>query len=90
MRCAAATSALIEQNETVLLGTEQPPHPGCTPRTWTTVHRQCRYAIGIAAGLPIETIAVPDVEQARLVRLDRRVQASIIPHTARPYRPQTR
>jgi hypothetical protein len=73
MRCTAPTSALVEQDDTVDVGIEGPPHAGHASGSGAAVHGQRRYTVRVPAGLPIDLVAISDGEHARCVRLDGRI-----------------
>ena len=67
--------ALVEQDDAVALGIEEATMVLRAAPARTAVNEDCRDAIRIPAGLPIDPLAVADVEQARGRRLGRRVEA---------------
>src|SRR3978361_1798439 len=68
---AAPTSALIERDDAVHGRIEGPSHSRYASRPGTAMQEQCRSAIRIAAGIPVDPLPIAHVEKARRVRLDR-------------------
>ena len=64
MRRAAATLALIELHDEVTLGIEQSPGVGRHAAAGTTVQDQRRLARRVARRLPVDLMAVTDIEHA--------------------------
>ena len=67
--CALTAIALVEQDDLVHRRVEPPSEARGRARTRPAVEHHCRLAVGIAADLPVETVAGTDVEHADLVRL---------------------
>ena len=74
VRRGASAPALVEQHDAVPLGVEEAAVPGGGSRARTAVEEHDRLAVGIAALLPVDAVAVADDELAGLVRLDRRIE----------------
>ena len=72
MRRRPAGAALVEEEDLVARGIEQPPvvRPRAAARPAVQEHRGL--PLGIAAELPVEFVPVTDIEPAGLVGLDRR------------------
>jgi hypothetical protein len=73
MGCAAPAAALVVQHDSVMLRIEVAAAARSRTRARPAVDDQHRLAVGIAARFPIDAVAVADVEQALVVRLDRRI-----------------
>jgi hypothetical protein len=67
---ALPTPALVELNDAVALRVEEAPPLRTRARSWAAVHDQRGLAAGIAGGLPIDEISIPNLEQPMLVRLN--------------------
>src|SRR6185312_6368275 len=67
---AAAGVALVEEHDAEARRVEQPPHARRAAGAGTAVQHERRLTLGIAAGLPIDAVALADLEQARRVGLD--------------------
>src|SRR5699024_6766789 len=65
--------ALVEQQDLVPLGVEQPPVVGVGAPSGTAVQEHHRFAGGVAAPLPADMVSVTDVAHAGVVRCDGRV-----------------
>src|SRR6266566_5750337 len=65
---------LIEEHEAVGAGIKKPAVPGRTSRTRAAVQDDGWFPMWIAAGLPVDEIAVIHLQEALLVRLDLRIQ----------------
>jgi hypothetical protein len=76
VRAAAAAVALVEQDDPVALRVERAPLAVAAPRAGAAVHDERGLAFRVAADLPVDEVAVADVEQAVVVRLDRGIQAT--------------
>ena len=74
-RQAATGAALIEQDDPIRGRIEHTPHPGRTARTGSAVKDDCWPAVRIPAHLPVDLLTIAEIEQAMLVRLDRRESA---------------
>lgn len=74
VRGAASAVALVEEDDAVALGVEEPPGARAAAGARTAVDDERGLALGIAADLPVDEVAVADVEHAVVVRLDGRVQ----------------
>ena len=72
VREAAAAATLVEQDDPVSLGVEVAAASGAAARAGAAVHDERRLAGRVAARLPVDEVAVADVEQPVVVRLDRR------------------
>jgi hypothetical protein len=74
VRRAASAAALVEEHDAVPLGIEVAAIPQAASRSRATVNNKCRLTGGTAAHLPIDVVAVTDVEKSVGIRLDRRVR----------------
>jgi hypothetical protein len=70
VRRAPTAVALVEEHEAVGVGIEERPKPGRGARARAAVEDDRRLAERIAAGLPVQAVAVADLEEALVVRLD--------------------
>jgi hypothetical protein len=70
MGAAPSAVALVEQDHPVIARVEEPPEVGRTSGTRTAVHHHRRLAGRIAARLPVDEIALPDIQEAILMWLD--------------------
>src|SRR6266571_4462047 len=66
--------ALVKEHKAVGTGIKQPAVPGDTSRTRAAVQDDGWLPMWIAAGLPVDEIAVIHLQEAVLVRLDLRIQ----------------
>ena len=73
--------ALVEQHDAVARGIEEASLVRRGPAAGTTVDEDRRFAVGISRGLPVDLLAVADVEVAGGVGLDRRIE---IAHGPKP------
>ena len=71
-RRAPPAAALVELDEPVRVRVEQPAPPRAAAAARPAVQRHRRLAGRVAAGLPVDPLAVTDVQHPRLVRLDGR------------------
>jgi hypothetical protein len=76
MRRAATAAALIEQDGAVALRVEHLPHLRDATLAGAAVHHHGGLAGRVSAGLPVDSVAVTDVQHAMVVRLEWRVQIS--------------
>ena len=74
VRRAPPTAALVEKHDPVPLRIEVATTTAPAPGTRSPVDDQCGLAVGIAARLPVDPIAIAYIEQALVVRLDRGVR----------------
>jgi hypothetical protein len=74
---AATGAPLVEQDDAVAVGVEVPAVAGRAARAGAAVQDDGRLALRVAADLPVEAVAVPDVQQALRVRLERRVKRQV-------------
>ena len=74
--CAAAAAALVEQEDPVALGIEQPAMLGAAAAARPAMQEHGGLAGGVAADLPKDAMAIADVEVAMVVGLDRRVEVA--------------
>jgi hypothetical protein len=70
VRPAAAASALVEQQDAVCGRVEPASHPRAAPGSRPAVEYDGGLAGGVTAQLPVDVLAVADVEQPVLVRID--------------------
>ena len=70
VRGAAPTPTLVELDDQVRLGIEQPPPPRRGPRPGPAVDDDRRPAVGVARGLPVDPLAVTNLQHPRLERLN--------------------
>jgi homoserine O-succinyltransferase len=61
--------SLVEQDDAIAFGVEEPPHLGTRPPTGPAMQRNYGQSVGMAAFLPIELMQVADREAACLARL---------------------
>src|SRR2546426_5497950 len=73
VRNTSAASTLVEQHDPVRGRIEKSAHARRASRARAAVEEQCRLPLGVATNLPIDEVAVADVEHALVERLDRRV-----------------
>lgn len=66
------------KSTSVAVRVEHPAGAGRASRTGTAVHHQRRFPVRGTAGLPVDLVAVADIEHAELVWLDRRERLSHI------------
>src|SRR5206468_5793303 len=78
IRRRLAAAALVEHQDLVFVGVELPAMVGARSATGAAVQEYDRLAVGVAAQLPIEEVAVADVEHAGFVGVDRRVQRAAL------------
>ena len=71
---APPAAPLIEEHDAVHRWIEERAVPGGAPRTGAPVEDDGRLAEGMAAGLPVDPVAVPDGEHPVLVRFDLRIR----------------
>src|SRR5665647_2403587 len=67
-------TTLVEKHDAVLVRVEVAPHAFGAATARTSVQHDDRFAVYSSALLPVQTLAVTDVEHARVVRLDRWVR----------------
>ena len=67
---AAPAAPLVEQDHPVGVGVEDPPHPRRAARPRAAVEHHRRLALGVAAHLPVDELAVADLQHALIVGLD--------------------
>ena len=72
-RPAPPAHPLIEQHDPVAGGVEGSPGAWAAAGAGTPVHHQGRLSGRVAACLPVDKVAVADIEHARLLRLNRRI-----------------
>jgi len=72
----SAVSSLVEEHDAEGVGIEEPARPRQPARPWAAVEDHGWLAVWIAARLPVDEVAVADVQHAALVRLDLRVQVA--------------
>jgi hypothetical protein len=73
VRSTASGAALVEQHDPIAARVEQAAHARRATRPRTAVEHQRRLARPVAAYLPVQALAVADVEHPVLLRLDARV-----------------
>ena len=73
MRQASSTAALVELDDAIARRVEPATSSRRAPAARAAVERHRRRAVRVAGGLPVDRLAIADVEHARRVRLDRRV-----------------
>src|SRR5215469_17731618 len=73
VRQAAAAVALIKDDDPEPRRVKQSPGSCRASRPRPPVHDQGRRTVGIPAGLPVDEVPVPGIQEACLVRLDVRV-----------------
>src|SRR5262245_47887995 len=71
-RRAPAAVALVEEHSAILRRIEQPPRADSASGAWTAMQKDSRPTVRVAADLPVDPLAVADVEHPLLVRLDGR------------------
>ena len=76
MRHTPPTVPLVEQDGAIRRRSEQPAMPVRTAGTGPAVHDQRGLAVRIAARLPIDEVAVANVQHSLLVRFDVRKHSS--------------
>jgi hypothetical protein len=69
MRSASAAVALVEEDGEVGVRVEERAKPRRAPGPWAAVKDHGRLALRVAAQLPMDEVAVADVQQAALERL---------------------
>jgi hypothetical protein len=74
VRCALPAAALIEEHGPVASRIEQLPHSRRDALAGAAVDHHGRLAVRVPAGLPVHEVAVADIEQPLIVRLDRRIE----------------
>ena len=74
MRRASSAIALIKQNDSICEWIEQPAMPRRASRSGTAMQHDGRLAARITARLPVDAVAVANLEHAVIVRFDRWVQ----------------
>src|SRR5687767_8994807 len=74
VRPASATATLIKKYDAITCRIEQAPQLGMQPSTRPTVQEDCRLACRVPALLPIDLLAVTDIQHPAGVRLDRWIQ----------------
>src|SRR5512132_1041560 len=74
VRGASAAVPLVEQDRPVDLRVEQPTLPRRAARPRTAVQDDSRPPVRVAAHLPVQEVALADVEHAVVVGLDRGIQ----------------
>jgi hypothetical protein len=75
VRRRAPAPTLVEQDDRGTSPGRRTAHRRAAPSAGTTVQDDDGLAVGAAALLPVQAVAVADVEHARVVRLDRWVQS---------------
>src|ERR1700710_2826485 len=70
MRRAASATSLVEEDDPVAVRVEQSAMPGRAASAWAAMEEHGGLAVGIATHLPIQRVAVADIEHALVVRLD--------------------
>ena len=73
MRAAPSRAALVEDDDSVASGIEEPPRVDVAAAAGPAVHEQGGLARGVAGLLVVHLVAVADGEIARVERLDRRI-----------------
>ena len=76
VRGAAPAAPLVEQDDAVARRVEVAAEAGGAAGPGPAVHDERGLAVGVAAGLPVDAVAVADVEHALRVRLDLRIQVA--------------
>jgi hypothetical protein len=74
VRRAAPAPALVKQDDSIPLGIEVPSVARGGSRSGAAMDAEHGLPIGVAADVPVDEISVVDVEQAGVVRLDRRIR----------------
>src|ERR1700728_4639509 len=74
MRPAATAPSLVDEHDPVRVGIEEPAHGGVAPRARPAVQDDNGGAVGAAALLPKDALAVTDIEQPLLVGVDGGIQ----------------
>src|SRR5712691_941811 len=72
VRTALTAAALVEQDDPVNLGVEHLAAATTSPAAGAAVHPQRRLPAGVAAGFPVDLVAIADIQKAPCVRFDRR------------------
>src|SRR5659263_186377 len=65
----APATTLVEKHDAVRVRVEEAPHALGAAATRTSVQHDDRFAVGTSALLPVQTLAVTDVEHARVCLL---------------------
>jgi hypothetical protein len=65
---------LVEEHDAVPPRIEVTPTACAASRARAAVNNECRLAVWTAARLPVDVVAVADVEESVGIRLDRRVR----------------
>src|SRR3954466_3094529 len=73
MWCATTAAALIKEHNAIRLGIERLPHSRDTAGTGPAMDGERGLSVWIAARFPVDAVAVPNIQHARFVRLDRRI-----------------
>lgn len=76
MRPASATAALIEHDDAIVLGIEEPPGTRIRTAAGTAVQEYNRLALTIAAFLKVNFVQLRDTQEIVPVRRDRRIQTA--------------
>ena len=71
MRARFPAAALVEEEHVVARRIEELPMDRADPAARSAMQEDRRLSLRIAADLPIDAVAIADVEHARLARLDR-------------------
>src|SRR5213078_4023783 len=79
VRPAAAAVSLVEEHRQVGVRVEERSPPRRAARAGTAVEGNRRLAVGVAAELPVDEIAVADLEEATVEGLDFRVPGHVTP-----------
>src|SRR5262249_33928914 len=74
VRRAPAAAALVEKDDPVGGGIERPADPGRAAGAGPAVQHDDGFSLRIPADLPVDPIALADVERSALVRFDLRVE----------------
>src|SRR5215475_7779486 len=74
VRRAPAAIPLIEQDDPVAARVKRPAPARRAPGARATVDHQRGHALWVAAGLPVDEVAVTGIEHAGLIRLDRGIR----------------
>ena len=72
----AAAAALVEQQDVVAFGVEQAAMIDAATGAGAAVEEDGGLALGVAAQLPIDLMAVAGIEPAAAIGLDRRIEAA--------------
>ena len=78
MRGRAAAAALVEEEDVVALRVELAAVVGAAAGAGSAVKEDGRLGARSPAALPVEAVAVADVEPAALVGLDRRIEGAAV------------